>query len=292
MKWIALASLLGLACRSPAPAAGPIARIEAGDADTITVYDRLPVQLPVRALDATGHEVANTPFGFTWLSGDSIPVSSSGAAMCHRRGSAAIGVTLGMLFRRIEVRCVPVRSVRMAGPLNLLAADSTHRLVAEVLGLDGRPVEQYRGAIEILRPSVVRVAAGRVLPLAPGGTLLTLTVGGESATIAVHVFEPVATLNGLRPEQDHVAVPLQLARGESVGWPLPAGTWIIAMQPNEPLPAGLRLEVEGAGCQAMRFPRGSILCRSTTTSFLRVALDPSTPGATLNTHLLLRRTRA
>ena len=288
-----VSALLALGCTASAtPSRGPATRILLGDGDTVTVYSRLPVQLPARAVDAAGREVLLPPMGFTWLSGDSIPVSSRGAVMCHRPGSAAVGVLSGRLFARAIVRCQPVRSVRMAGPLNLLVGDSSHRFVAEVVGVDGKPVREFRGAVEILRPSVVRVEAGRVIPLAPGGTLLSLLVGDESATIAIHVYEEVATLETLRPEQDHVALPLRLRSGESVGWKLPPGTWMIAMQPNTNLPEGLRFDVEGAGCEAQSFPKGAVACRSQTGGFIRISLEPGPHGPELRTRLLLRRTKA
>ena len=199
--WFAsLLAVVGLGCTSPEPPPrGPVARILIGDADTFTVHSRKPVQLPIRAFDEAGREVAAPRVDFAWISGDSIPVSPSGAMTCLERGRAVVGASIGSAVARVVVQCVPVGSVHMAGPLYLLLSDSSRRLQAVVLGLDGRPVRMRRGITEILRRSVVRIEDGRVIPIAPGGAFLSLTVGDETASIRVAVYEEVATLDGLRP---------------------------------------------------------------------------------------------
>lgn len=286
----AVVAMLGLGCASPAGSA-PVARLLIGDADTFTVYSRLPVHLPARAVDGAGREIVVPPAHFTWLSGDSIPVSSEGALMCHRRGHAVVGAVADAAFARVVVRCLPVRSARMAGPVDLLLRGSPQPLQVEVIGLDGKPMGAVWVKAEILRPAVVRLDAGHLIPGAPGGTSLSLTVGDTTATISVHVYEEVPTLEALRPEQDHVAVPLRLGRGESNHWTLPAGTWVIAMQPNGDLPDGLRVEVEGATCESMGWPRGRLFCGAKASWIMRVSVHPASTKAELRTTLLLRRTR-
>ena len=172
-------TVLGLGCTSPAtPPRAPVVRILIGDADTFTVHSRKPVQLPVRTLNLAGHEVAAPRVNFAWMSGDSIPVSSAGAVTCLNRGNATVRASIDSAFARVVVRCLPVGSVHMAGPLDLLLSDSSHRLQPLVLGLDGKPMGgAVRGIIELSRRSVrrsaIRMEGGRVIPVAPGSRLLS-----------------------------------------------------------------------------------------------------------------------
>lgn len=288
---------LGLALLTPGCSpSGPLpharlARFVVGTSDTFTIHSRRPVQLPIRALDAAGREVVSPPVTTTRLAGDSIPVSPSGSVTCHSPGTALVGVSGGGMLSQVLVRCRPVRSVRMAGPLDILLGDSSHRLRPEVLGLDDHSLDPgFVGSIEIMDRSIVKVEGDRVIPRAAGFTLLTFTVGDESATVSVHVYRAVVTLEGLGPGQDHVAVPVQLQRGASRRWPLPAGSWMITMQPNDHLPDNLLLDMEGAGCESMSFPKGRILCQSNGAAHLRISLPLTSRAAALSTMLLLRRT--
>ena len=133
--WFAsLLAVVGLGCTSSEPPPrGPVARILIGDADTFTVHSRKPVQLPIRAFDEAGREVAAPRVDFAWISGDSIPVSPSGAMTCLERGRAVVGASIGSAVARVVVQCVPIGSVHMAGPLYLLLSDSSRRLQAVVL---------------------------------------------------------------------------------------------------------------------------------------------------------------
>lgn len=280
-------AVLGLGCTSPEiPPKDPVTHILIGHADTFTVHSREPVQLPVRAFDPTGREVAAPRVNVTWMSGDSIPVSSAGAVTCLKRGNATVGASIDSAFARVVVRCLPVGSVRMLGPLDILLSDSSQQLHAEVVGLDGKPMGAVPGMTKILHPSVIRVEAGRVIPVSAGGTLLSFRVGDEGATIAVHVYEEVATLDGLRPEQDHVAVSLRLRRGESRSWTLPVGTWMIGWEPHGDFPDGAHLDVQGLYCQGS----GPMLCLSKAGTFLRVSHARTSNAGELHGMLLLRRT--
>jgi hypothetical protein len=47
----------------------------------------------------------------------------------------------------------------------------------------------------------------------------------------VSVFEPVRTLEGLRPGQRQVVAPLRLAPGDTIRWPLPRGLFWLRYDP-------------------------------------------------------------
>jgi hypothetical protein len=282
-----------VACAAPdIPSRVAVAHLRIGDADTITVHNRKPVQLPVRTFDGSGDEVSAPSVAFAWMSGDSIPVSTSGTVQCTGRGIAVVGASTGSVNGQVVVRCLPVRSVHMAGPLDLLLSDSSHQLQAVAIGPDGQRVRAVQGTTEIRSryPPVIAIDAGTVIPLAAGAGSVTFRVGDETASITVHVYEGVPTLERLSPEQNHVAVPIRLRRGQARRLPLPIGVWLIAMQPSTDLPDDMRVDVERVNCETVRWPKGRLLCLATPGGVISISHDASSDQAELRTTLLLRRT--
>lgn len=292
--WLALVlgASLSVGCHPTAGAAGGVSRIVVGDTDTVIVYNRQPIQLPARTIDRAGREVPDSPLHFVWLAGDSIPLSEAGVVVCLKRGTSVLGATVGGVFARIVVQCQPVGSVRMASPVDLVLGDSSQRLQAHIVGLDGHPVNAISAKLVITDQSVVRVEGGRVIPLAAGSSGLDFTVGDESAFASVHVYEEIAELDRLRPGQDHVAVHADLAQGEVRQWRLPAGHWHIAIQPDRVVPGGLELEVEGASCEALAAGTGRLHCLSKAGGWIRVTHPAASREAIVRARMLLRRTRA
>ena len=284
---------LGFGCSSTAASDGRVDSILVGDADTAVVYNRQPVQLPVRVVGRAGRSVGSLPVHFVWLSGDSIPYSETGIVVCLKPGTTILGATLANAFANVVVRCRPVRSVQMAGPLNLVLGDSLQPpLQVQVLGLDGEPMGGVAGKLTVANRSVVRVEGNRVIPLSPGASFLDCSVGDESATIMVHVYEQVATLDHLRPEQDHVAVRADLRTGESRQWSLPGGKWVIAIRTDRDLAGGVGVQVEGADCENMSLVKGGFECLSNGGGSILVSHPVTSHEAVLRVQVLLRRVRA
>lgn len=284
---------LGVGCSSTAASVGRVDSLVVGEADTAVVHNRQPVQLPVRVVGRPGRAVDSLRAHFVWLSGDSIPYSETGIVVCLQPSTTVLGATLANAFTRVVVRCRPVRSVQMAGPLNLVLGDSLQPpLQARVLGLDGAPLEGVVGKLTVENHSIARVAGNRVIPLSPGASFLNFSVGDESATIMVHVFERVATLDHLRPEQDHVAVGADLRMGESRQWSLPAGKWVIAIRTDRDLAGGVGVQVEGANCESMPLVKGGFECLSNGGGSILVSHPVTSHEAVLRVQVLLRRVRA
>jgi hypothetical protein len=160
--------ILGAGCPSTTAPGGRVDRILVGDADTVVVYNREPIQLPVRTVGLPGRAVDTLRPHFVWLSADSIPLSKTGIIVCLRPGLTTLGVTLGSTFARAVVRCRPVRSVQMAGPLNLVVGDSLQPpLQVRVLGLDGQLMGGVAGKVIVSDPGIVKVEGSRVIPCPP-----------------------------------------------------------------------------------------------------------------------------
>jgi hypothetical protein len=290
---VVLIMILGAGCSSTAAPGGRVDRILVGDGDTVIVYNREPIQLPVRTVGQPGRAVDTLRPHFVWLSGDSIPLSETGIIVCLKPGLTILGVTLGTTFARVVVRCRPVRSVQMAGPLNLVVGDSLQPpLQVRVLGLDGQPMGGVAGKVTVSDSRIVKVEDSHVIPLSAGHSWLWFTAGDESAEIIVHSYEPVATLDHLRPDEDHVAVRADLRTGESRQWSLPPGHLVIAIRTDRSVAEGLGVHVEGANCETMTLVKGGFACLSRAGASISVSRPATSHEGVVRVQVLLRRTRA
>lgn len=279
---------------TPTACKGPPARLVAGTADTMVVNSTRRVSVPVRVLDAKGRVLDSTGAGarFRWLSGLALPVSDSGAVTCTQRGDALVRVTRGDLTTNLLVRCRPVASLRLAGPVSLVLGDSAQDLPILALGADGMPVDLLAGEANIVDSSVAtleRRGTLRILPRATGATLVEVLVGGRSARAGVHVYERVSTLDGLRPEQRLVSVPLRLTSGEMHRWPLRAGGWMVAMLPGPDGRPGPSFRIDGAECRPALTERRYVCTVGPDASLIVYHPWRASPHPELIGELLLRR---
>ncbi|HEU4642898.1 MAG TPA: hypothetical protein VFS44_10635 [Gemmatimonadaceae bacterium] len=222
---------------------GAPARLVAGvgdAADGIVINNLLPVQLPVRVLDAAGHALATDSVRYRWESGARVSVSASGVVTCTERGDAMVRASLGPIATDVEVRCRPVRQIDASTWISLVAGEPARHLPFEAIGLDGRPVMQLRGEARVLDSAVAALDGASIRPRAVGETAVVVKIGDRGARIRVLVHEPVNTFAGLRPDQRLVAVPVRLARGDTVHWALPNDGvfWLkyVTRRPGEPPP--------------------------------------------------------
>lgn len=290
---VVLIVTLAAGCSSTAAPGGRVDRILVGDGDTLVVYNREPIQLPVRWVGRAGRAVDTLRPHFIRLSGDSMPLSKTGIIVCLKPGLTLLGATLGTTFAQVAVRCRPVRSVQMAGPLNLVVGDSIQPpLQVRVLGLDGEPMGAVAGKVIVSDPRVVKVEGGRVMPLSAGHSWLWFAVGDESAEIIVHSYEPVAALDHLRPEnEDHVAVRADLRTGESRQWSLPPGHLVMAIRTDRDVAEGLGVHVEGAECGGMTLVKGGFSCLSMAGASISVSRPATSHDGVVRVQVLLRRTK-
>jgi hypothetical protein len=226
--------------------AGPPARLVAGTLDTVLVNYLRPVSLPMRVLDAAGRLLPDTGVRYAWVAGAPVSVSAHGVVTCERPGDATVRASLGPLATNFLLRCRPVRGVRASYWTDFVLGDSARDLDVVAVGVDGRLVTLL-GAWLRVEDSTVAVLDGlRVHPRSPGETRVFLRVGDRTADFVVRVFEPVPTLEGLRPGQLLVAAPVRLTRGASVRWPLPTGRFYLSFLPGPDAEAAPTLSVDGA----------------------------------------------
>lgn len=284
---VALASVLALtACGN---GAGAPVRIVVGISDTVVVHSQHPTAITAEALDAEGLAVAKVAISYRWTGGDSVPLSSDGTVTCTRHADAQITATAGALSTAALVRCRPIRSIQMNGPVEFLLGDTAQSLVTQVRGLRGELLDVIAGTVAINDRAVAGAKGMRISARAAGAAQITLTVGDSSATAGVHVYEPLDALVRLRPEQKFVAVRLSLRSGEYRRWTLPAGTWMLTMLPYKDEKRGIRLKVVGADCVPEPITPRRISCTTADSAFVTVEHPSKLRAPELEGQLLVRR---
>jgi hypothetical protein len=232
---------------------GPPARLDAGHGSTldgIVVNNTRPVQLEVRVLDKAGRLLSADSVRFAWVSGAPMAISPSGVVTCRGRGDATVRASLGTISTNVDVRCRPVQELRASSWIDFMAGDSMSRHLPFVaIGVDGQPVTELRGAVRLFDASVAALEGTSVRPRKVGQTAIVVEVGEQKALMMVVVHEMVNTFEQLRDDQRYVARSVRLARGDTVHWALPNGTFWLKYLPRPAGAAPPSITVVGAiGC--------------------------------------------
>lgn len=211
---------------------GPPARLVVGegmDSDGILVNNTKPVQLSLRALDATGHRLKRADVRYQWVSGAPIPVSARGVIVCTQRGDAVVRASLAGLKSDFVIHCQPIRKLRSAGWGNFVVGESARTLSVDAVGLDGHPVTRIAATLRVDDSTIATLDGdGRLRPLRPGHASVDVEIGDRVTSEEVTIFEVVSTFEGLRPDQRWVVAPIHLTRGASLRWPLPTGRFFLS----------------------------------------------------------------
>ncbi len=173
--------------------------------------------------------------------------------------------------------------------MQFILGDSSQEMQIDVRGMNGERLDTFAMAVTLTDSMVVTVQGLRLRPKSIQGTVAEVRVGDESARFGIHVYERATTLDGIRPEQKFVAVPLHLVSGEVRRWHLPTGQWMFTMMPYEDEGRGLRLRIEGANCVPATLTRRRIVCQTVKDAWV-IVYHPSTRAApALGGTLLVRR---
>ena len=229
------------------------ARLDASHGSTldgIVVNNTRPVQLQVRVFDKAGHLLSSDSVRFAWAAGSPMALSPSGVLTCSGRGDATVRASLAAISTNVAVRCRPVHELRATSWIDFLAGDSMPRHLPFVaIGEDGLPVTELRGAVRVFDASVATVEGASVRPKGTGQTAIVVEVGEQEAHMMVVVHEMVGTFDQLRDDQRYVARPVRLARGDTVHWTLPNGSFWLKYLPRRAGEAPPTITVAGAiGC--------------------------------------------
>jgi hypothetical protein len=268
---------------------GAPVRLVVGYGDTFVVHSLKPTAIVVEGRDGEDKPVAMTGVSFRQTGGDSVGLAN-GTVTCTRNADAMIVATSGELTATALVRCRPVRSIAIAGPIQFLLGDTAQSLGAKVLGLDGKQLDVIAGTVSLDDRAVAGAEGMRITPRGAGATLVTLTVGDSSARADVHVYQPLDALVNLRPEQKFVAVRLSLRSNEYRRWSLPAGTWMLTMLPYKDAERGIRLRVEGAKCAPETFTPRRITCAIKDSASVTVEHPSKARAPEMEGQLLVRKT--
>jgi hypothetical protein len=195
--------------------------------DGLVLNSRRPVQLEMRVLDAKGRVLPSTDVRYHWTSGLPLSVTPSGVVTCKHPGDATVRASLGAVETSVLLRCRPVKEVKAQMGMNFVVGDSGKDLRFAALAPNGWPVDLLAGEVHVLDSTVATLKGMRIRPVAPGRTTVIVRIGDGESWTGVSVYEPVRTLEGLRRDQRLVVVPVRLARGDTIRWPLPMGLFFL-----------------------------------------------------------------
>ncbi len=211
-----------------------------GAEDGIVLNSVHAVQLFMHVFNAKDQPLPPLGVQYRWVSGTPLYVSPQGAVTCRDEGDATIRATAGRAATTVFVRCRPVREVRARKWIQLVAGGPGEGLLFFALAPDGHVEDRLAGELRVRDTSIAVVNDGLVIPRKAGHTAVTIDVGDAQGVTEVSVYEPVPSLAGLRPEQRLAAAPVHLARGDTIRWPLPTGTFWLQYLPageTDPLPS-------------------------------------------------------
>ena len=230
----ALALVTAFVLRDPPPAFLVVEAQRGSDAaNSVVLNSSRPVRLITHAFDASHRELPSAGVRYRWAAGVPIPVRSDGIVTCTEPGDAELRATAGGVATTIVVRCRPVDRVNGSLSMSLVVGERGRALPFTVLGPNGEIVDLVAYEARVQDSSVAALKGLVIHPVAPGITSAILKVGDGSTRIWVSVYEPVSTLDALRPDQRMVSAPVRLARGDTIRWPLPMGRFWLRFTPAE-----------------------------------------------------------
>lgn len=233
---------------------GPPAHLVAdggAEAGGIVVNNISPVTLEMRVLDKDGSVLESSDVRYRWEAGAPITVTPEGAVTCTHHGDATVRASLGDIATSVEILCRPVLNIRASSWIDFVSGDTARHLPFEALGVEGRHITQLRGAASVWDTSVARLVGSSIHPRAVGRTSVDVKVGDKEVQMSVFVHETVRSLEGLRADQRLVAIPVQLAQGDTVRWTLPRGALWVKYWPRRAGEAPPTIVLEGtAWCTA------------------------------------------
>lgn len=194
----------------------------------IVLNSRHPIQLAMRALDEKGRTLPRAEVEYQWVGGMEIPVTSHGVVTCTGRGDAEVRASAGAARTTLLIRCRPVQRLYADMWLQLVAGESVQSIELSAIGPDSSAVSLLAGDIHIGDTSIATLSGWGIRPRAPGHTVIITRIGDAETITGVSVYEPVPSLQGLRPDQRFVIAPVRVARGDTIDWPLPKGPfWLV-----------------------------------------------------------------
>jgi hypothetical protein len=285
---VAVAALLTqIGCAASEPKTP--ARIVGGLRDTVVINERQPARIRVRVFDVSGKSLPDTGVQFVALDGNNPEVSPDGVVHCLHSSDFRARASIGSISTTITVRCRPVKTVHIDGPIQFLLPDTGQDMRVSAFDLDGKPVDVMIGKTSIGDTTIATISDLRITPESPGATIAGARFGNQSAGVGVHVYERATSLDPLFGGKEYIGIPLRLPGGAFRTWQLPPGTWMLTMIPEEDN-EGLALRIEGAACSPVFLtPRrlGCLVKKSATVTVYNRSASPNAPDKTGS--LLVRR---
>ena len=216
--------------------------------DTVVINQTRSTRLSATLLDQYGRSLrSDSAVRYRWIAGDSIRLSPSGELRCSDDRDAVVRATFQHLSRQFVLRCRPVVSIEAPTWLDLVVGDSTRDLSFVAQGPNGRVVTELRGAVIIPDKSMVAAEGTTIRPKRSGATVAIVQVGNAEARIPIVIYQPVNSFLDVSHQGGLMAMPVSLARGDTIEVPLPrAAFWVTYFSKDRSAPPPT-IELRGDG---------------------------------------------
>src|SRR5512146_2085306 len=216
--------------------------------DTVVINQTRSTRLSATLLDQYGRSLrSDSAVRYRWIAGDSIRLSPSGELRCSDDRDAVVRATFQHLSRQFVLRRRPVVSIEAPTWLALVVGDSTRDLSFVAQGPNGRVVTELRGAVIIPDKSMVAAEGTTIRPKRSGATVAIVQVGNAEARIPIVIYQPVNSFLDVSHQGGLMAMPVSLARGDTIEVPLPrAAFWVTYFSKDRSAPPPT-IELRGDG---------------------------------------------
>lgn len=270
LRFTVVAFLVGCAERQP--------EIRLELTDTVGLYGREYSRIPVRVVADNGASPA-PPYDLT-PSDKSILGVSGAFVRCLRDGSTRVHVTAAGVSSSFTAQCRLATRIAVESYLTFEPGSPPISLTGIATFADGDTATVFPVAA-ISNDTSVAVTRGRsVAPAGIGYAGLRVDWGGTTARMGVEVRQTI--FDGV----------LELPRGESRRWPLPAGRYVISVKVNDRDDLNrLNMETEGLNCSRDSRDGDTIHCVAAGPALVTVLHRTMTSAGSARAFVRLRRVK-
>lgn len=220
--------------------------------DTVVTNQTRSTRLSALLIDQYGRRLrSDSAVRYRWIAGDSVRLSPSGEVRCTDDRDAVVRATYQHLSREFVLRCRPVVSIEAPTWLDLVVGDSTRDLAFVAHGPTGNVVTELRGAVIIPDKSIVDADGTTIRPRQSGATVAIVQIGNAEAMIPIVIYRPVSSFLDVTHQGGLMAMPVSLARGDTIEVPLPkAAFWVTYLSKDRSAsPPTIELRGDGSCAQ-------------------------------------------
>jgi hypothetical protein len=153
------------------------------------IFDYAEVKVEASVLNRKGAHLANEAVTYATEPAGIVATGPHGGLTCLKRGEGTLIATAGGKSERVQVRCRPVARLTESAEITLALTAKATKVDIAALDRDGEKYADVPLSMQTSDPAVFRIEETRIAPVGLGSATLTVSVGAQSAKIAVTVVD-------------------------------------------------------------------------------------------------------